>query len=109
MSTPTTTARALTVADIEAGYEHAEYGGWGYLGEREHAFTDDSVSPQTGEAADRVALRLANEQGMTADQFFAWLNSRPGRHYGDLALHGETATQVEARARRWNLVHIIED
>lgn len=99
------TTTQLTIEDIKAGYDNPEYLGWGYLGEREMAAVTSDISIATIDAADRLALTLANEIGMTGEQFFTWLNSRPGRHYGDAALHGNTERQI----RDWNMVMVITD
>lgn len=105
-----TTTQALTIEDIKAGYDNEAWMGWGYLGERETAALDSEVTIATIDRADALALRLANEIGMTADQFFAWLNSRPGRHYADATIHGGSDwVRIERDARRWGLVAVITD
>lgn len=100
MSTEST--HQLSTTDIEAGYENEAWQGWGYLGERQRQA--DSAGPEWVAQADEIALRLANEQQLTAGEFFAWLNSKNGRYFGDLAFGGWNPEQVEARARGWNLV-----
>ena len=71
----------LTQADIVAGYEREEWGGWGYLGERRH-FAGQTVVGR----ADAALLDVANDRGWTADQLFEFVNSRDGRHFGDATL-----------------------
>lgn len=67
----------LTVADIEAAYDHADWQGWGYLRGRNDLAGDVRI------AADAVVLDYANEHGWTAERLFVWMNSRPGRHFAD--------------------------
>lgn len=97
MSTTKTRTTRLTVADIEAGYAEPEWQGFGYLGARTHE-ADDSEAGFTLEdraIADKVLLATANALGLSRADFFLWLNSRLGRHYGDMALHcGSSETEI---------------
>jgi hypothetical protein len=99
-SMTTKTATTLTVADIEAGYEHDGWLGFGYLGERRFAI----AAVRSGErefvnvtAADELVLRIANEQGWTPEQLFDWANSKLGRWYGDVTLGCEDLGSMAAR------------
>jgi hypothetical protein len=82
--TTKTTRTDLTVDDIEAGYANDAWLGFGYLGERQRA----GSSPAGIAAADAYLLSIANAQGWTPDELFAWLNSKNGRHFGDDAFGG---------------------
>jgi len=84
----TTRRRDLTVDDIEAGYLHESHDGrcdgwlgFGYLGERRHWPADIRR-----ENADAAILAVANLNRWTAERLFTWLNSKPGRWYGDMTL-----------------------
>jgi len=83
----------LTQADILAGYERNEWGGWGYLGERRYC----STSPAIG-LADGAILDVANSKGWDADQLFQFLNSKIGRWFADMTI-GSHLTDVEAIAK----------
>src|SRR5262252_10888489 len=73
----------LTTADIEAGFDNENWLGWGYLGERSRATTRWEVGN-----ADQIVLRFAHALGWTADDLFAWANSKDGRYLGDWAFGG---------------------
>jgi hypothetical protein len=77
----------FTTADLEAMYRNDEWLGFGYLGERRNLLTsrDEEVParPDLVAMADNMAIAEANRLGLTADQFFAWANSRVGRYYAD--------------------------
>jgi hypothetical protein len=73
----TRTRSALSVGDIEAGYENEEWLGWGYLGGRQE------LSAVEREHGDVLVLAYANKHGWDIDRLFLWLNSRPGRHFAD--------------------------
>jgi hypothetical protein len=77
----TNTQTNLTLAEIDRGYDNPEWLGFGYLGERRHA----AASIRTVSTADKAVIRFANEEGWDEDQLFEWLNSKPGRWFGDLA------------------------
>lgn len=92
----------LTVADIEAGYEHDGWLGFGYLGERRNA----AEAVRSGEweyanvtAADTLALKIANEKGWTAKRFFDWLNSKDGRFFADMTLGSDEFERAEQYVR----------
>lgn len=88
----TAAAQTITTHDIEAGYEHDGWLGFGYLGERRHAraalvsceWTIDNI-----EEADEMAVKIANEKGWSSARFFDWVNSKDGRWYADIMLGGE--------------------
>lgn len=72
----------LTTDDIEAGLDHPDFGGFGYLGERSR---QGRAAQDRGDA---VVLREANARGWDREQLFAWTNSRDGRWFGDNAFGG---------------------
>lgn len=67
----------LTVEDIEAGYDHDDWLGFGYLNGRTYLEDDDQAE------ADARLLAYANAHGWTAARLFTWCNSKPGRWYAD--------------------------
>lgn len=90
----------LTVADIEAGLTNPEWNGWGYLGERSRTEDTDQIV-----AADEVLLSLVNAEGWTAAEFFAWLDSKLGRWFGDLAFGNDvSADEVRSKSAAWELI-----
>lgn len=107
-----TGSELLTQADIEAGYESDWWLGHGYLGERQNAgFREDTAADRKRGArecrrGDKIALRVANEIGMTRDEFNEWLNSKTGRFYGDRVFGGfnDTDESLLAIARQWGVV-----
>lgn len=79
--TTKTQERKLTVSDILWVRENdSRWLGWGYIGERDR---EESVSKQ--HIADGAVLKFANAEGWNYDQLFEWCNSKPGRHFGDMA------------------------
>lgn len=97
-------ATELTTLDIALGYEDGRWQGWGYLGARENA------PEHQADLADQIVLLFANTAGWDADTLFHWMNSRTGRHFGDLAFGGgldlgagDEAAEVISKARRWGL------
>lgn len=91
----------LATQDIEAGYENEEWLGFGYLGSRRYLNDADRI------AADRHILREANRLGWTADEFFAWMNSKYGRWMCDG--YAGTTRNPAAKTDRWqqNIASII--
>lgn len=75
----------ITPQTIEAMTEHAEYGGFGYLGH----------SDRTHES-DRALATAANLLGLTADDVFLWANSRYARHAMDVMPKHPVASDFEA-------------
>jgi hypothetical protein len=77
----------LTTADLEAMYRNDEWEGFGYLGGRRNALSNEDpespAQPERVAEADAKALAEANRLGMTAEQLFEWANSKMGRWYGD--------------------------
>lgn len=67
----------LTSSDIEDAYEDERWLGWGYLNGRRALTATDQAR------ADDIVLAYANEHRWGYEQLFAWLNSRPGRHFAD--------------------------
>ena len=95
----------LTVTDIEGAYEHPEWLGWGYLGERQREESRRKV-----ETADKAVIRFANEEGWDYDQLFWWLNSKPGRWFGDAAF-GCTPRTIDREtlgSGRWTITKLVE-
>ena len=101
------TTTALTVADITAAEDRADYNGWGYLGERTRYAAEyaDSMGAELEaiDHADQIVLAFAAENGWDAETLFHWVNSRPGRHFGDLAFGGYAADEIAPLARKWGL------
>ena len=81
--------KKLTVKNIEAGYENSEFGNAGYLNGRRF-FTRAQRS-----IADRIVLAIANAEGWTEAELFAWTNSKLGRWFADA---------VTDSGRKWNQV-----
>jgi hypothetical protein len=97
----TTTAPALTVKDIEAGYTNDAWLGFGYLGGRRNA----AEAVRSGEwefanvtAADELALRIANEKHWTPERFFQWLNSKDGRWFAGATIGCDEFDEERAAA-----------
>ena len=90
----TTAAQALTLADLIAGYNHEDFGGYGYLGGRRDALSnlaykvDITAGLAEIAAADQFVLDTANSRGWDAERLFQWANSRDGRHFADDAFGG---------------------
>lgn len=102
---------ALTVADIEAGYEHDSHDGcdgflgFGYLGGRLSAESAASAGEWPGgptlaaiAAADEAALAIANAKRWNRERLFTWLNSKDGRWYADEVL-GSGADPAKVASR----------
>lgn len=85
------TTPALTLEDIEAGLDNDTWLGHGYLGERRH---QRRAAQDRGDA---FLLRAANARGWHPDYLFAFMNSRDGRHFGDLVFGGWDDSEVEAQ------------
>jgi hypothetical protein len=95
------TDSALTIKDIEAGYENESWLGFGYLGDRRNA----AEAVRSGEweyanitLADDAALKEANRKHWSAARFFDWLNSKNGRWYADATI-GSDPEDFDAIAR----------
>jgi len=95
----------ITFYDILEGYDNPAWLGWGYLGERKTHLDDHRFTFW----ADQLAVDLANEQHMTHEEFFHWLNSRYGRLFGDAVFGGFDRKHAEADVRRWHLVRVIQE
>jgi hypothetical protein len=82
----------LTTADLEAMYRNDEWEGFGYLGGRRNALSNEDpespAQPERVAEADAKALAEANRLGMTAEDLFEWANSKAGRWYGDCMFGG---------------------
>jgi hypothetical protein len=83
----TTTRTELTTADLEAGYDHEDYEGFGYLGERARCARISWM-----QVVDAVVLERANELGWSADRLAEWAISKPGRWFGDATFGSYSAT-----------------
>lgn len=69
----------LTKQTIDKMTLRDDWGGWGYLGERER-------SKQNAEMVNRADTMLLNHavmRGLTEEELFQWANSKDGRWYGD--------------------------
>jgi hypothetical protein len=93
----TTKTRELTIDDIEAGYANDGWLGFGYLGERQRYAERDDIDEGREVEADVFVLETANQRGWSRDQLFQWMNSRDGRHFGDLAFGGWSFDELQAR------------
>lgn len=91
-----TNTTALTLHDIERAYDDARWLGWGYLGER------DGGSPAVTAAADSAVIAEANRRGWDYERLFAWLNSRPGRHFADEGLHTSIERAMKHAIWEWS-------
>lgn len=93
----TTQTQELTVQDIEAGYENADWLGYGYLNERRHTDADAQAR------GDAYVLQIAAAHKWSTVDLFNFVNSRVGRHFGDLVFGGwndaEVETQLEGMVR----------
>lgn len=83
-------ANTLTIGHIQKGYDDERWLGWGYLGGRTEYMGEQGL--KTLAEADRTVLAYANDHGWTYDQLFAWMNSRPGRHFADDPTHPQAHT-----------------
>ena len=93
-----TKTKNLTVEDIEAYVENPDWLGYGYMGERSY------LSDRVRNTADKALLRYANAQGWDLEHLNEWLNSKPGRHYGDLARGGNWVGPYESAVRKaWTI------
>lgn len=77
--------------------------GFGYLGGRHTALTStDSECPANPALVAEVdAWILEQTSGWTADEIFTWANSRPGRHFADVAFSDPAWRTL---VTRWNLL-----
>ena len=80
METTTTTIKST---DIEAAYKDERWLGWGYLGERRRFIEDNG--PDAAKRADAAVIAGAMARGWGYDRLFDFLNSKPGRWFGDMA------------------------
>jgi hypothetical protein len=102
-----TTAARLTTADIEAGYDHDEWLGHGYLGSRRLALEEYELEEgeepidwaATVAVADEMVLFHANRLGWAGPQFFAWLNSKYGRWAADLMIGSKLDASTDGQLR----------
>jgi len=75
-----------TPIEIQEAYNNPNWAGWGYLGERQVAF--GRLPSETINEIDRGILAATANAGLSSRALFEWLNSRPGRHFGDWAFGG---------------------
>jgi hypothetical protein len=100
----TTKTKPLTRDDLEALYDHDEWGGYGYLGEREYA-TRTEAGRKQAEAADALILDYANSHGWTREVLFRWVDSKNGRWLGEEFFRmGHSAAEATANATKWQLL-----
>jgi hypothetical protein len=92
-----TTTTALTANDITRASLDERWLGFGYLGERhnrirlaEQELTGSAADAELllVAAADQRVVDLANAAGLDYDGLFSWLNSKPGRWFGDVVFGG---------------------
>ena len=94
----------LHTCDIINAYDNENWGGFGYLGERESHLTVAASIMARGNInlntfkhalmrvnkADAALIEAANALGASDVLLFEFLNSRNGRHYGDSAFGCDT-------------------
>lgn len=112
------TVHARTAAAVATTFDamtaREDWLGFGYLGGRRNALTStDPEAPARPEVVARVDARIlseADQLGWSAEDLFAWANSRNGRWFADATLEAGTPAEVdEALARaigRWNLLRL---
>lgn len=101
---PSTTA-PLTVADLERFEERDEWLGYGYLGARRMALEEYESAEGVDWSAvvavsDELILHRANELGWTADQLFAWANSKLGRWAADVTIGSTIGASTDPQLRK---------
>jgi predicted DNA-binding WGR domain protein len=95
---PNTGADVLTVDTLNALYGDINWGGFGYLGERQtHYFTQRA----NAEFGDQVLLAYANRHGWSIRDLFNYTNSRSGRRYGELVFGGFTHDEILASSKAY--------
>jgi hypothetical protein len=77
----TTTARKLTVADLERALLDERHNGWGYA-------TRYGLSESRRRQLDGTVVGVANELGLDTDQLFAWTDCKSARWLVDAASGG---------------------
>ena len=84
------TTKNLTAEVFATMQAHPDYEGFGYIGGRLaqiEMVRSGEVPAVEGDhyldQADLMAIESANQQGLTAEQFFQWANSKRGRWYAD--------------------------
>lgn len=82
--------------------EDPRYLGWGYLCRRDNLSTADRG------VADGVVFGAVDALGWSAEDLFAWANSRTGRWFGDLAedLASAGADALRDQAIAWRLFEL---
>jgi hypothetical protein len=100
----------LTRDDLESLYESEdpEWGGYGYLAEREYGLRT-AKGREVVEYADKAIVDHANAQGWTREDLFRWADSRTGRHYGEEFFRqglDRLPSTVAARCADWNLMDL---
>lgn len=90
-------AKTFTAKDIRKAEQDDRWGGFGYLGERKLLKAADR------KRADALLLEAATIGGWSDEEFFQFVNSRPGRHYADHATYGDDATLIKYYLSRANI------
>lgn len=85
-------APTLTIDDLEAGYDHDNWGGFGYLGTRQDGM-GKAKNRAIIRALDDRLLAYANEHGWTADDLFTFTDSKRGRWLAESFLYGPESTR----------------
>ena len=100
----------ITTQTIESMKHHDEWGGFGYLGERENVRDAVKSGERPVEDLQRVAdvdelvAAYANKNGITFGRLFRWANSRPGRHFADCMFGwGDSLDRAWQRAQEWGV------
>lgn len=71
---------------ISSAYDDPRWQGYGYLGERRHAV---AIDPALVALADGIVAEEVERRGWSHDVLFHWMNSKPGRWFGDVLFGGD--------------------
>lgn len=108
-----TTKTATVTATFDAMTAREDWLGFGYLGARRNALdtSDPEITPTTpAELAKVDAWLLRVMHAWTADEIFAWANSKYGRWFGDEVFGSRKPLQERLmRAVRHNLIVKVAD
>ena len=98
-----TATKEITKNDLIKMTQDENWGGFGYIGEKqgilnslvEMHFTKENQERQIKEAmhymdsVDNSIVEYANENGWTYEKLFAWVNSKMGRHFANEMFMGD--------------------
>lgn len=96
-----TPAAQLTTADLDAAIAREDHHGWGYAQRR---YLDSAAQ----RSLDQAVVVVANELGLTADELFAWTDSKPGRWLCD-AVYGRSEVATVDTVRGCLNRQVIDD